>query len=355
MVRLALPVRDRLCVGVDLHRDTMTVACLDPRSGEVSYRKLACKCRGRVVEHFEALSASGPCVVAIEAVGFYRWLWDLLEPVVDTLHLADAARCRQLAASRPKTDRQDALNVADLLASGRLPVAYAPPAHVRQLRDWTRQRTGLSRSHARVLCRVQGIMNANNRPGPKRAKADALIRYVKAHGGLLPERHVRMIWLAVEQLVVIERQLAEAERTIAGLLGDDRFARVAELLQTVPGVGPIVSATAIAEVGDFSRFAGHHARKQLTRYAGLNPRTFESAEKQRTGRISKAGPRQLRWVLQQAAWCARRDDPLWRARYLRLSRRVGASKAGVALARQLLLCMWAVVRDGRPYRPIGVA
>jgi transposase len=350
MVQLHTSVNDRLCVGIDLHRDTMTVACLDPRTGEVTFRKLACKCRTQITEYFTNLPR--PHSVAIEAVGFYRWLWDLLEPIVDALHLADATRCRALAATRPKTDRQDALNVADLMAAGRLPIAYAPPMHVRQLRDWTRHRNGLARSHARVLTRVQSIMNANNRPGPKRAKADALIRYVKAHGSLLPQRHVRMLWLAVDQLTLIERQIDDAQRVIVALLADEKFAAVDALLRSIPGVGPVTSATAIAELGDLTRFTD---RKQITRYAGLNPRTFDSADKQRTGRITKAGPRQLRWVLQQAAWCARRDHPIFRKRFGQLSKRVGKAKAGVALARKLLLCMWAVVRDGKPYRPVGDA
>lgn len=350
MVRLAGPLRDRLCVGIDLHKDTFTAAVLDPRSGEVTYRKFACKCRTQIVDYFKTLPR--PHAVAIESVGFYRWLWDLLEPIVDELYLADATRCRALAATRPKTDRQDALNVADLLAAGRLPTAYAPPMHVRELRDWTRHRNGLSRSHARILTRVQSLMDANNRPGPRRAKADALIRYLKAHHTLLPQRHVKMLWLAVDQLTVIERQIADAERAIVELLAQDRFAATDALLRSIPGVGPVTSATAIAEIGDFTRFTD---RKQITRYAGLNPRTFDSADKQRTGRISKAGPRQMRWVLQQAAWCARRDHPVFRKRFGQLSRRVGKPKAGVALARKLLLCMWAVVRDGRPYEPIGDA
>lgn len=350
MVSLARSRHDRLCVGIDLHKDSLTLACLDPRSGEVTFRKFACKCRRQIADYFTELAASGPHAVAIEAVGFYRWLWDLLEPIVQELHLADATRCRALAVARPKTDRQDALNVADLLAAGRLPVAYAPPMHVRELRDWARHRNGLSRSHARILCRVQSIMDANNRPGPRRAKADALIRYVKAQGDKLPPRHTHMLWLAIDQLSIIERQMQEAERVLEQLLAQPCFAHVDELLQSLPGVGLVTSATAIAEIGDFKRFGD---RKQITRYAGLNPRTFDSADKQRGGRISKAGPRQLRWVLQQAAWCARRDHPLFRQRYGQLCKRIGKSKAGVALARKLLLCMWAVVRDDQPYRPIG--
>lgn len=138
MFAIPAPINDRLCIGIDLHKDTLTVALLDPRDGAARFEKLACKSREQIAAFFTALPR--PHVVAIEAVGFYRWLWDLLEPLVDKLLLADATQCRALAGRRIKTDREDALNVASLLACGRLPVAYAPPAPVAQLRHWTRHR-----------------------------------------------------------------------------------------------------------------------------------------------------------------------------------------------------------------------
>jgi hypothetical protein len=119
MVAQVQSVREGVCVGVDLHKDSMTVCVIDRVSGEITYRKLSCKCRRQIAEYFSSLAR--PSVVAIESVGFYRWLWDLLEPIVDELQLADAARCRAAALSRPKTDREDAFNVADLLAAGQLP------------------------------------------------------------------------------------------------------------------------------------------------------------------------------------------------------------------------------------------
>jgi len=99
----------------------MTVCVYCAQTGEVSYRKLACKCREQVAEFFRNLPR--PHAVAIEAVGFYRWLWELLEPIVQSLLLADATAARALAGRRLKTDREDAFNVAELLASKRLPVA----------------------------------------------------------------------------------------------------------------------------------------------------------------------------------------------------------------------------------------
>src|SRR5690606_17051321 len=131
----------------------------------------------------------------------------LLEPIVDELQLADATQCRALAGRRIKTDREDALNVAELLAAGRLPKAWAPPSHLAALRDVTRHRHYLSRQHARVLHRVKSIMAQVNRPGPDRLRAPTLMRYLKAQRDKLPEHLVDQIEMAVDELTLLERQL----------------------------------------------------------------------------------------------------------------------------------------------------
>ena len=332
-------------VGIDLHKDTMTVCVYCLPSGEVSYRKLACKCREQVVEFFRRLPR--PHVVAIEAVGFYRWLWELLEPVVEKLVLADATAARALAGRRLKTDREDAFNVAELLAHGRLPVAYAPPAEVQELRDWSRRRNRLSREHARILHWVKSLMNLNNRPGPARLDGPGLIRYVKGQGGKLPARHRTLLWDCVEQLTLIERQIDAIERELAPLLDRPRFQAAAKILATFPGVGLVTMATVLAEVGDFHRFTH---RKAIGRYAGLNPTVHASGGKNRTGHIAKAGPPDLRWILQQAAWTAIRVEPHLKRMWLKISRSAGKKAAAVAIARKMLTWMWYAVCEGKPYR-----
>lgn len=333
------------CVGVDLHKDTLTACTFCGCCGEVSFRKIACKCRGQIAEFFAALPR--PHTVAIEAVGFYRWLWEMLEPVVDELVLADATQARALAGRRLKTDREDAFNIAELLAAGRLPVSYAPPMEVQLLRDLTRHRNGFSRQHARVLCRVKSIMNANNRPGPARLDSAGLIRYVKAQGPKLPERHVAMLWNCVDQLALTERQIAEAERTIKEVVERETFADLYATLTSFPGVALVTAATIIGEVGDFARFTH---RKAIARFAGLNPTVYASGGKQRTGHIAKAGSPHLRWVLQQAAWTAIRSDEGVKRVFLRIAKRSGRKAAAVAIARKLLTWMWHAVRKGEPYR-----
>jgi transposase len=344
--RLAGATSHRWCVGIDLHKDTMTICILCACCGELSFRKIACKNREHVEQFFRELPR--PHIVAIEAVGFYRWLWELLEPIVEKLVLADATQARALAGRRIKTDRDDAQNIAELLAAGRLPLAYAPPLEVQILRDWTRQRNRLSRAHARILHGVKSIMNINNRPGPARLDAARLTGYLKAYDDRLPERHVRMLWSFQRQLSLNEEEMALSEREIAKLLRGPRFAAQAALLRTAPGVGPIVTATVLAEVGDFHRFPD---AKAIGRYAGLTPRVFASGGKERHGHISKTGPRDMRWVLQQAAWVAVYRDERIKRRWLKMARGSGKKAAAVAIARQLLVALWQMVRHNAPYQP----
>jgi transposase len=342
-------VGEVLCVGVDLHKDTMTIAVLDPRSGQVTFTKLACKCREQIAEYFKALPR--PHVVAIESVGFYRWLWELLEPIVHELVLADAAQCRALAGRRIKTDRDDALNVAELLAAGRLPTAWAPPTVIAQLRDVTRHRNHLSRQHARVLHRVKSIMLQLNRPGPSRMKAPDLLRYLIAQRHVLPEHVIEQMEMAVDELVLLERQLARIElRLTRRLEQEPALADVAWRLSSFPGIGVVLAAVVIAEVGDFARFQD---RDGLVRFAGLNPRVYNSADTVRTGRISKEGSRELRWALVQAAWTAVRCDESVKKLWIKLRSRGDGKRAIIAIARRLLLWMRAAVRDGTEYRRRG--
>jgi transposase len=333
------------CVGIDLHKDTLTACVLCRCGGEVSFQKLPCKCRKQIAQYFAALPR--PHTVAIEAVGFYRWLWEMLEPIVEELVLADATQARALAGRRLKTDREDALNIAELLAAGRLPTSYAPPMEVQWLRDLTRHRNGFSRQHARVLCRVKSIMNANNRPGPARLASEGLIRYLKAQGEKLPARHVAMLWQCVDQLALTERQIAEAERTIREVVQRDTFREVYGILTSFPGVALVTAATIIAEIGQFCRFRD---AKAIGRYAGLNPRVFASGGTQRLGHIAKTGSADLRWILQQAAWTAIRCDEHVRRVFLRIAKHSGRKAAAVAIARKLLTWMHSAVTKGEPYR-----
>ena len=337
---------DAACfVGVDLHKESLTACVIDAKDHEVSYRTIACKARTKVREFLAGLPR--PSVVAIETVGFYRWLWTEAEPIVDQVLLADARGARALAGRRIKTDREDALNVAELLMTGRLPVAWAPPGHVQRLRDWTRHRNGLTRDHARVLHRVKSILNRLNRPGPARMDAARLHRYLLVSVEGIDAENLTMLWQHHRRLLEIEQDRSASERRIIDLMRAPEFQRLRVILESIPGVGVITAATVIAEIGDFARFP---SPKAIGRYAGLTPTGYSSADKHRLGRICKTGSPELRWALQQAAWVAIRCDASIKKAWLKIAKTAGKKAAAVAIARKLLVLMWTLVRKDEPYK-----
>ena len=117
-------------------------------------------------------------------------------------------------------------------------------------------------------------------------------------------------------------------------------------LCTIPGIGPFIAIVLVLELGDIARFA--HA-KQVASYVGLAPRVRASADRTRTGHISKEGNRLLRWVLVLAATQAsRRPGPL-RAWYHAVKTRRGRSVARVALARRLTEIVYHVWKQECDY------
>ncbi len=337
---------DAACfVGIDLHKDTLTACTIVAKDRELAYRKISCVAREKVREFLADLPR--PSVVAIETVGFYRWLWTEAEPIVDQVVLADARGCRALAGRRIKTDKEDALNVAELLMTGRLPMAWAPPGYIQRVRDLTRHRVGLSRDHAKALHRVKSIMNRLNRPGPARMDAAGLQRYLLASVERIEADDLLVLWQHQRRLVEIEQDRSAIDRRIIELMRAEEFRRLRTILESIPGVGLVTAAVAIAEIGDFSRFPDG---KAIGRYAGLTPTGYASADKNRLGRICKTGSPDLRWTLQQAAWTAIRCDAGFKKTWLKISKTAGKKAAAVAIARKILVLMWTLVRKDEPYK-----
>jgi transposase len=120
-------------------------------------------------------------------------------------------------------------------------------------------------------------------------------------------------------------------------------------LRTVPGVGPRTAEVVAAHLDNPRRFT---KGKQVSAYAGLVPRQFQSGESDRRGRITKRGPAILRKLLVECAWAMLRYNAWARAVWSRLTRGGTTRKkpAIVALARRLLVRCWAMLRDGKPWR-----
>lgn len=340
-------IAPRTFVHIDLHKDQFTWHAVSAGGTDVGKGRIPTKCRKKIVEW--ARSFPRPVVVSIESVGFYRWLYLLLEPHVDLLYLADAGALRRMSNPKVKTDPHDARTGAEVLQMGRMPLSFVVGEPLYSVRQRLRHRHDLARRLARCKNSLKRICLRTNLPGPKNLTGARAVAYFDAYGDRLHVMDQERWNDLTDQILLLERQVARVERQLH--LQVEALPEIHEAVQrlaTAPGVGLLTAATVLVETGGLTRFDSY---EQLTCYSGLTTRTFASADCVRHGHVSKAGPPNLRWVLQQAAWCAIRVSPGVRKVFNRISRKAGRKKAAVAIARRILIWLWAMQRSGSPWDP----
>lgn len=217
-----------------------------------------------------------------------------------------------------------------------LPDCYRPPA-VRDLRALLAQRTKMVRLSGQAKNRLQATLHRHKLQPPD--KLDLYAAETRAWWEFAAAGHGEEVQLQsdLDTLAFANQQRQRLEDCLAEFAARDE--RVPLLIQ-LPGVGLIIALTVLAAVGDISRFP---AAKQLVGYAGLGARVHDSGQSHYTGRITKAGRRDLRVVMIEAAHTAARTHPHWQADFERLEPRLGRKKAIVAVARKLLVVVWHVL------------
>lgn len=333
-------------IGADLHKKSITFCVVEPENGNttvIQRQRLKCKETKRI-EDF--LASHAPCRLVVEASIGYEWFAELAEEVVESVSVAHPSKMRIIAESTRKTDKIDAFVLAEFLSKDMIPEAWRPTSRVRQHRSLVRRRHKIQSHITRIKNTIRGI----------------LTRYNEDRENLF----TAIGWEAAQQV-----DLLEQERWILGDLWEDyqqqaerlkkidahlhRFAakaptREAEaraILATMSGVGPVTIDTILAELGDWGRFKNADA---VVSFAGLDPGVRSSDGKRHDLRLTKAGSPLLRWILIQLAHRLKRTSPRWNHVFERISKRAGKKKATCAVARRLLLVIYAMLRDGQAYR-----
>jgi len=331
-------------IGTDLHKDSVSVVVCTEDGQVLEKERLACKCVGKIREFFSRPEVH-PCLVIVEAVGFYHWFFDLLEPVADRLVLCNPVEVKKYSWDEAKTDFRDARKLALLAAGGEFSrnrhlTCFVPDAVLRSFREITRHRQRLVSHHISFVNSARRIFLKCNLAGPAHLSAPALELFLSRFGERFSDQHRRCLYHICDNLLTLERQIRDTEATIREVLSEDRFQKTREILTSIPGVGDLTAATLIAEIGDYRRFA---YPEQLSAYAGIVSRVFRSAETTRYGHITKTGSPYIRRALVQAAWVAVRAPGRPRTVFQRIARRAGTKKAIIALARRMLVWSWFLV------------
>ena len=293
-------------------------------------------------------------LLVVETCDVAGWVHDLA--VALGIPVAVANPCHEAwrwTRVKRKTDRDDALKLAKMAALGQLPTAHMPSPAQRQRRRLVHHRRVLVDRRTAVKNQVRSVVT-QGMPLPPRAKAwtKVGVQQIAAEARPLDAcDDVLDLWRGrlhgeLQQLEALTGQIERVDAKLDALGRDDARVR---LLQTVPGVGPRLAETVVAHLDDAKRFK---TAGRVAGYAGLVPKQMESGTMKRSGRITRRGPALLRSMLVEVAWMVyMRND--WAKRFVqRVSRGMPGRKnvAIVALARKLLVTLWAMLRDNRRWR-----
>jgi transposase len=350
--RKELAMKTILFCGVDLHKDSMTI-CLLLRNGTVRFEVIPTKCKGKIVEFFTTLGKRYRCSVAVESVGFYQWFWDLVQPLVHRITLADASKVRAAAGRRAKTDRNDAQTIARLLLQDSLPTAFVPDMELRDIRTMVRHRERICRRITSCKNSIRMEMNKLNFAGPKNLNSASFHRWYTAQFQKIANVTRISFEDLAELLSLLEKQLRHADERLQRAMKDNpRMAQHVQRYMTIPGIGFFTATVLLAETGGLERF---DLEQEIICYAGFAPRTFQSADTCRRGRIGKDGPPIVRKCLINAAWTAVRCNRGIKVRFEQWRKRSGKKKAIVKLAAKMLTWAWAMERRKEEFDPKRLA
>ena len=278
------------------------------------------------------------------AYGRAAWVRDRLEAAGWEVQVAHARKVRDVAPLACKTDKVDARVLAELRRRDLVPELWLPSPEDRALRERLRRRAHLVKTRTSARNRIFGLLTQFGlRVSHTRLRRPGAIEFLESRG--VPEVWRASIAELLDLAAEMDRRIDPIDRELGPIAREDERAR---LLATIPGVGPLLSLTFAAEIGEVSRFS---SPRKLIGYAGLAPRVSQSGERSATGALSKAGSRTLRWAAVEAANQAWRPTSPWHEHYQRISARHGKNPAKSSVARKLLISAWHMLSRGEPFRP----
>jgi transposase len=368
------------CAGLDVHKNTV-VACvrIQLRRGDPVTETRTFETHTAALLKLLSWLEEHECThVVMEATGVYwKPVWHILEGAFE-LVLANAQHVRNVPGR--KSDVNDALWLANLLAHGLISPSFVPERPIQELRDLTRTRKQFVRQRAQHVNRIQKVLeDANIKLGsfisditgvsgrtilealitgetdpdklaelghprlktPRAKLALALQGKLTPHHQFLLQTHLQQVDATDRSIEQLDAHIEETARPFAELVGR---------LKEMPGMSETAAHIVLAEIGhDMSRFptSGH-----LVSFAGLCPRLDESAGKRKSTRLRK-GSNWLKAALVSCAWAAARAKNAYaRAQFHRIKTRRGAKKAVVAVAASMLTAIYHLLRDRVPYRDL---
>jgi transposase len=325
---------DKQYVGVDLHRYRSVIVRKDAAGELLETVQIDNDPIG--LAEVIARAGDGPEVVLEATYGWY-WAADVLAECGASVHLAHPLG-NSWGNRRVKNDKRDATDLIDMLRLGRLAESYIAPPELRELRELVRHRAKLVAIRSGLKAQVHAIL----------AKEGLRIPVTNLFGiggrSLLDDVALGDAYrLRVDSILGLIDVLDDEIEVFAGLVADSLEDHPGyQAIQAIPGVGAVLAAVFVAEIGDVARFRG---AAQLCSWAGITPRHRESDTHVHRGHITKQGSRLVRWAAVEAVGRQRGDTPI-AVHHHRVAERRGRPIGRVAAARKVLTLVYYGLRDG---------
>jgi transposase len=263
------------------------------------------------------------------------------------VHLVHAAVFSAVTKAKVKTDKRDAKTLALHLHCGNLPEAYLYPRETRGLRDLTRQRNYTVEKNSGVLRKLRCLLYREGHfdhqlDDAKEMEIEDLPNFFKDP---MVQKQAEALIAEIKNLTIIRKAVEDH------LLQTVEEHETHRLLQTIPGIGKILSLVIGTEVGDINRF---RSIQGFCSYCRVAPGIAQSGSSTKRGRANKAGNPHLKRSFHQAAVSACTHHPLWhtwREKILARNSGNGARmKATNAVAHRIARISFAVLRNKTPYK-----
>jgi transposase len=321
-------------VGLDLHKNYLQAAVVDDEGKLLKEERIP-----NTNENLEKFSTNlhDKAEIVIESSSTWYHAYELLTKHHHVI-LSNPVKTKAIASAKVKTDKVDALTLAQLLRGGYIPECYIPPRRIMDLREIVRYRASLVRMRVNAKNKIHAILLMRGIRIEAKPFTKEFVQELRKIGDYRIDGYLAIISSMNEQINSVSQKIKHEAV-------EDETTR---LLMTIPGVGYYSALLIAGEIGDVNRFPDSH---HLCSYAGLTPSTHSSGGITYHGSITRTGSKYLRWILTECAktYIRTEKESDLATFYHRLAKKRGASKASVASASKLLRIVYWVLKEQRPY------
>jgi len=335
-------IKSEFYCGVDLHSTFLYATVVDVHGNAFLRRKIK--------NDFDAFCRHVQPFLPNLAVGTestYNWYWlaDGCKQKNIPFYLGHALNMKLITSAKKKNDKLDSQTQADLMRNDFFPKAYAYPLEMRAGRDLLRRRNyfvvsrAAANSHIQTIFDQQGILDISGRDVKTKTTRRSLL-------DILANPDIKLsVSSDLDVMDILDAVIRKQEKHIRQQ-AKHHNPKALEILQTVPGIGDILSLTILYEIHTISRFS---SVKKFSSYSRVVKCERSSAGKRTGGGNQKIGNPYLKWTFDQIINKAQQQSEGIKKKYNRLVSKHGTRKARAIMGHKFAVAVYYMLKNNEPF------